>query len=81
MYAGDTHITCEGADMNSLRLNLNPVLDNLNKWLMYIKFTLNTTKTEFMLIGSKLKMTSLSNPPELSIDNVPILQVSAVKLL
>ena len=32
-------------------------------------------KTEFMLIGSRLKMSTLSNPPELSIANVRILQV------
>ena len=81
MYAGDTHITCVGADMNHFQLNLNHNLDNPNKWIMSIKLTLSTTKTEFLLIGSRLKMSTLSNPLELSIDNVQILQVSPVNLL
>lgn len=54
MYAGDTHITCVGVDMNSFQLNLNHDLDNLNKWLMSIKLTLSATKAEFLLIGSRL---------------------------
>jgi len=35
----------------------------------------------FMLIGSRQKLSTLSNPLELSIDNVPIDQVSSVKSL
>ena len=78
LYADDTHITCVGADVNSFQLNLNHDLDNLNK---SIKLSLNTSKTEFMLIGSRQKLSTLSNPLELSIDNVPVVQVSPVKLL
>ena len=36
------------------------------------QLTLNTTKTEFMLIGSRQKLSTLSESLELSIDNVPI---------
>ena len=67
--------------MNSIQLNLNHDLDNLNKWLISNKLTLNTAKTEFMLIGSRQKLSTLSNPLELTIDNVPIEQVSSVKSL
>ena len=45
------------------------------------KLTLNTAKTEFMLIGSRQKLSTLSSQPELSIDNVPIENVSSVKSL
>ena len=69
MYADHTHITCAGVDVNSIQLNLNHDLDNLNKWLISNKLTLNTAKTEFMLIGSRQKFNTLSNPLELSIDN------------
>ena len=59
--------------MNSIQLNLNHDLGNLNKWLISNKLTLNTAKTEFMLIGSRQKLSTLSSQPaELSIDNVPI---------
>ena len=34
-----------------------------------------------MLIGSSQKLITLSSPPELSIDNVPIEQVTSVKSL
>ena len=81
MYADDTHITYAGVDVNSTQLNLNHDLDNLNKWLIYNKLTLNTAKTEFMLIGSRQKLSSLSNQLELSINNVPIEHVSSVKSL
>ena len=50
MYADDTHITYADVDVNSIQLNLNHDLGNLNKWLISNKLTLNTAKTEFMLI-------------------------------
>ena len=67
--------------MNSIQLNLNHDLDNLNKWLISNKLTLNTAKTKFMFIGSRQKFNTLSNPLELLIDNVPIKHVSSVKSL
>ena len=42
---------------------------------------MNTAKTEFMLIGSRQKLSTLSSQPELSIDNVPIAKVTSVKSL
>ena len=81
MYADDTHITYAGVDVNSIQSNLNHDLDNLNKWLISNKLTLNSAKTEFMLIGSRQKLSTLSNPLELLIDNVPIEHVSSVKSL
>ena len=67
--------------MNSIQLNLNHDLDNLNKWLISNKLTLNSAKTEFMLIGSIQELSTFSNPLELSIDNVRIEHVSSVKSL
>ena len=81
MYADDTHITYADVDVNSIQLNLNHDLGNLNKWLFSNKLTLNTAKTEFMLIGSRQKLSTLSSQPELSIDNVPIEKVTSVKSL
>ena len=42
---------------------------------------MNTAKTEFMLIGSRQKLSNLSGQPELSIDNVPIKNVTSLKSL
>ena len=69
MYAqNDTHITYADVDVNSIQLNLNHDLDNLNKWPISNKLTLNTAKTEFMLTGSRQKLSTLSSQPKLSID-------------
>ena len=67
--------------LSALLLNLNHNLDNLNKWLISNKLTLNSAKTEFMLIGSRQKLSTLSNPLKLLIDNVAIEHVSSVKSL
>ena len=81
MYADDTHITYADVDVNSIQLNLNHHLANLNKWHISYKLTLNAATTEFMLIGSTQKLSTLSSQPELSIDNAPIVKVTSVKSL
>ena len=48
---------------------------------MFNRLTLNVSKTEFMLIGSRQRLSTLSDTLELSIDNVPIEQVFSVKSL
>ena len=61
--------------------SLNRDLSSIHKWLFCNKLTLNTTETEFMLIGFRQKLRTLSESLELSIDNVPIKQVSTTKSL
>ena len=61
MYADDTHITYADVDVNSIQLNLNHDLRNLNKWHISNELTFNTAKTEFMLIGSRQKLSTLSS--------------------
>ena len=76
MYGDDTQIIYADVDVNSIHLNLNHDLGNLNKWLTSNKLTLNTAKTEFMLTGSRQKLSTLSSQPELSINNLPIEKLS-----
>ena len=68
MYADDTDITSHD-------------LEKLSKWLLSNRLTFNATKTEFTLIGSRQRLSTLSDTLELFIDNVPIEQVSSVKSL
>ena len=56
MYGDDTQIIYADVDVNSIHLNLNHDLGNLNKWLTSNKLTLNTAKTEFMLYTLKIKV-------------------------
>ena len=68
MYADDTDITSHD-------------LEKLSKSLLSNRLTFNATKTEFTLIGSRQRLSTLSDTLELLIDNVPIEQVSSVKSL
>ena len=81
MYADDTHITYAGSDLHLIQSSLPHDLERLSKWLVCNRLTLNATKTEFMVIGSRERLSTLSDTLELSIDNVPIEQVSSVKSL
>ena len=81
MYADDTHITYAGADLNSIQSNLNHDLSNLNQWLTSNKLTLNATKTEFMLIGSRQRLSTLPDTLELSISNELINRVISNELI
>ena len=56
MYADDTHLTYADNDICSIEASLNQDLSNINRWLITNKLTLNMTKTEFMLIGSRKKI-------------------------
>ena len=77
--ADDTHITYAGSDLHLIQSSLSHDLES--KSLVSNKLTLNATKTEFMFIGSRQRLSTLSDTLELSIDNVPIKQVSSVKSL
>ena len=80
MYVDDTHITYARADLHSMQSSLNRDLhvSNIHTWLLCNKLTLNSTKTEFMLIGFRQKLSTLSESLELSVDNIPIKQVSTI---
>ena len=81
MYADDTHITYAGSDLHLIQSSLSHDVEKLSNWLESDRLTLKTTKTEFMLIGSRQRSSTLSDTLELSIDNIPIKQVSSVKSL
>ena len=57
-----SYITYVDVDVNSIQLNLNHDLGNLKKWLISNKLSLNSAKTEFMLIGSRQKLSTFVEP-------------------
>ena len=81
MYADDTHITLAGSDLHLIQSNPSHDLEKLRKWLVSYRLSFNATKTEFVLIGSRQRLSTLSDTLELSTDNVPIEQVPSVKSL
>ena len=76
MYADDTSITYAGKDLNEIDDYLNKDLKSVNTWLSANKLTLNLTKTEFLIITSRQRRVYLSDNPSLTINNLPIEQVS-----
>ena len=60
---------------------LNDDLVRVNECLIANKLTLNSSKTEFMLIGSRQRLSTFQTVPSLSIGDNPINQVKSTKSL
>ena len=76
MYADDTHLTYADKDVNIIQSCLNEDLLNISKWLIADKLTV----TEFMLIGSRQKLNTVTASPVLSINGTPVNQVLNIKI-
>ena len=82
LFADDTNLTASGDSITRLEAAVNSDLENLKKWLIANKLSLNVAKTEFMLIGSKRMIKSVSNlQPNVVIENKQIKQVHECKTL
>jgi len=70
MYADDTHLTFASNNSNNIEtINdvMNHDLSNVNAWLTANKLTLNSCKTEFMLIGSRQRLGTYDTSPKLTV--------------
>ena len=81
MYADDTHLTYAGDNVDNIQLHLNQDLENVHNWLRANKLTLNMTKTEFMLIGSRQRLSTLTESPAFAINDFEVSQVTTAKSL
>ena len=85
MYADDTHLTYASNDIDDIDHHFNEDLAKVSEWLVANRLTLNQSKTEFMLIGSRQRISTFnsspSRGPSLTINDVPIKQVSHTKSL
>ena len=81
MYADDTHLTYAGDNADNIQLHLNQDLENVHNWLRANKLTLNMTKTEFMLIGSRQRLSTLTESPTFAINDCQVSQVTTAKSL
>lgn len=79
--ADDTHLTYAGFSADTIQSCLNDDLVNVSNWLIANKLTLNMTNTEFMLIGSRQRLCTLTVPPRPSINCAPVEQVTTAKSL
>ena len=81
MYADDTHLTFASNNIETINDVMNHDLSNVNTWLTANKLTLNSSKTEFMLIGSRQRLGTYDTSPKLIIGGDIIKQASSVKSL
>ena len=48
LFADDTNLTATGESINDVEAAMNSDLENLRKWLIANKLSLNVAKTEFI---------------------------------
>ena len=70
-----------GDNADNIQLHLNQDLENVHNWLRANKLTLNMTKTEFMPIGSRQRLSTLTESPTIAINDFQVSQVTTAKLL
>ena len=81
MYGDDTHLTYASNNIHNIQTSLNEDLENFHNWLRTNKQTLNMTKTEFMLIGSRQRLGIVTVSPTLAINDFRVTQVATAKSL
>ena len=81
MFADDTTLTASGMALPEIESKINHDLNNVQKWLLANKLCLNLIKTEYLLIGSKQKISKLTNDPVIQIANRLVNRVTNKKSL
>ena len=81
MFADDTQIATSSDDIKVITETLNRDLINVANWLSANKLTLNNSKTEYMIIGSKKRLSQVTADPAISVGNLEIKRVEMTKSL
>ena len=66
MYADDTSLHRTFRTSHELKEEIIPAFSKVCKWLINNKLSLNTVKTEFMIIGTFQRLNQLDSSPELT---------------
>ena len=81
MFADDTNISLTAKTLIELKLEINPELSNVNRWLKANKLSLNVAKTELMIIGSRQRLHTQSDEIDIEMDGEKIKRVDDTKSL
>ena len=71
----DTNLSCNGFSPYEIEIKLNNDIENVHRWLRANKLSLNMKKTEFMIIGSRHRLTTIENSPVLTLGGSNIKRV------
>ncbi len=67
LFADDTNLTASGS--------------SIHQWLLANKLTLNKDKTEYMVAGSRQRVSKIENDPDVKLGNCNIKRVRETKTL
>ena len=81
LFADDTNVTVTGTSFQDIEAKLNGELNNLHCWLLTNRLTLNASKSEYMLIGSRKRLSRIDIDPHVFINNQIIDRVDNTKTL
>ena len=82
MYAEDTCVIISSENLNDLITDVKNELENISNWMRINKLSLNTSKSEFMIVGHRRKLNRLSNElSNLVVNNEVIKWVEKIKYL
>ena len=86
LYADDTSLSKDFKTTNKLKEQLIPAFSKVCEWLKCNKLSLNALKTEFMIMGTSQKLSSLDSDPimrpfKLILNNYEIKRVKKTKYL
>ena len=81
MYADDTQLTHIREQQYSQYSAKKSLSENVHNWLRANKLTLNVTKTEFMSIGSRQRLSTVIVSPTVAIYDFQVTQVATAKSL
>ena len=81
MFADDTQLDRSSSDVNIVTNALNNDLKNVSDWLSTNKLSLNTEKTDYMIIGSYQRLRSIETKPAIYLGANKIKRVKSTKSL
>ena len=81
MFADDTNISTSGKTGDKLQERLNADLENVHLWLHAKKLTHIKNKTEYMIIGSRQRISYLITNPKMELSESVIKRVHESKTL
>ena len=67
MFTDDTNISTSGKTGDELQERQNADLENVQQWLLANKVTLNKNKTEYMINGSRQRISNLITNPKIEL--------------
>lgn len=83
MQTDDTNFSVCGEPSSDLEISLNYELENINKWLLADRFSLNVQKSEYVIVGSHQKILRIANKfeTEVSVGSKKVKRVTLIQSL